>query len=209
MDSIDLKTSTNKNILLLFAALLISSVSTYYFIAPLYKELRIAKLEIELKNDSIDLRKSLLSNIEKYNSESADIDIEEIKKLDSLIPNGNNYEEYLLHISDAARNRNIIIGDFSVSDVSDAKDKTANRNVYKRESNKSTEARLKTVRISFSAWGDFANFVGFLQAIENGIPLAQIESLSLESDIDETNKEKKEQMHVPLNYKVNLVFYHY
>jgi Tfp pilus assembly protein PilO len=181
----------SSEILVLFVALLVSCATMYYFVKPLYREVKIAKLEISVKEKNIESKKLLLLRVGNFSNGEEDIN-ENLGKIDSLIPNRNNYEDYLAHIVKLASAKNIIANDFSVSD----EQSSSPRNKIKSNS-------LSSVAIDFSAAGGFLNFVSFLRDIENGIPFIQVEAVSI------SGGEETATSDLLLNYQINLKFFYY
>jgi uncharacterized OsmC-like protein len=197
---LNLRASISKEIIMLFVALFVSCAIMYYAALPVHREAQIAKLEISVKEKNIESKKLLLSRITKLNSKSREVDNENIKKVDSLIPNRNNYEDYLAHIVKLASSKNIIIDDFSVSGSEQ----------NSKEKNK--KSKLSEVEINFSASGGFLNFINFLQAVENGIPFIQVESISVSGEKKDKPKESKEakaSSGLILKYEISLKFYYH
>jgi hypothetical protein len=160
----------SKEFLSLFLVLAVSCIFMHSFVAPLREEAELIKLEIAIKEKNIESRELWLSRVVKLN-EKNEANLEDIKKINSLVPNRNNYEDYLAHIIKLAGNKNVIVDGFSVSE----NQKKGNNN------------GLNSIKISFSASGGYSNFISFLEDIERSIPFTQVGSVAVtgsESDQD-------------------------
>lgn len=152
----------SKEFLFLFLVLAASYIFMHSFVAPLREEAELIKLEIAIKERNIESRELWLSRIVKLN-EKNEANTVDIEKINSLVPNRNNYEDYIAHIIKLAGNKNIIVDSFSVSE-----------NQKKDNGN-----GLKSIKISLSASGGYSNFISFLEDIERSIPFTQVESVAV------------------------------
>ena len=180
--------------LFLSILLVVSCAIMYYFVKPLCKEVKLAKLEISLKEKNIKSKELLLVGINDVsNNEKVSENIEKIK---NLIPSKNNYEDYLVYIVKLASSKNIVVNSFSIeTGQSNSKTKTE---------------KLNEAEIDASFSGGFLNFMSFLRDIENGIPFVQVESVSFSGGEEEDEmEEKKDDLGLMLNQEVNLKFYYY
>lgn len=183
----------SKEFLFLFLILAASCIFIYSLAVPLYKEAELMKLEIAIKEKNIESRELWLSRIIKINEENK-TNIENIKKINSLVPNRNNYEDYLAHIVKLSGNKNIIIDGFSISE----------------NQKKGENSELNNIKISFSASGGYSNFISFLEDIERSIPFTQVESVAAargESDQDDAESGGKEGLII--NFSAELSFKYY
>ncbi len=191
----NLKQEVPIEIIVLVIALVIASAVVYYLTAPLYREAKTDKLKIAAKEEVVKSKELLLERITRLNrSKKGGEEEESIRKLKKLIPNRNNYEDYLIHIAMLAEERNVVISQFSVSEGKqdlggDSKGKT----------------KLNKMMINFSAKGGYLSFISFLNAIEEGIPFIQVESVSVAGGGSEGSSEADPV----LQYEVRTSFYYY
>lgn len=165
-DSSVININIPNEIAFLVLALIFSSGIMYYGAAPLYKEAQISKMEVDLKNKNVESGKKMLSELSKLAESGGQIDDNDAEKISNLAPSRNNYENYLALIVELAGNKNIYINNFSIKE--------------QKVSPKADDAeKLKEGGISFSALGGFSNLESFLQSLENAIPFAQEESISI------------------------------
>lgn len=179
--------------LFLFLVLTASCIFMYSFVAPLREETELVKLEIAIKDKNIESRELWLSRIVKLN-EKNEANIEDIKKINSLAPNRNNYEDYLAHIIKLAGNKNVIIDSFSVLEN------------QKKDNNNG----LNSAKISFSASGGYSNFISFLEDIERSIPFTQVESVMVaRSESDQNDMKSGGIAGSIINFSAELSFNYY
>ncbi len=173
-------------IIILFAASLVSCAIMFYGAAPIHREAKIIKFSNEVKIKDIKIGEALLSKIVIINNENKGINNEEVKKVGELIPNRDNYEDYLTHLVSLANNKNIKISSFSISEDKGSKEENG---------------ALNKMGIDISASGFFLNFMSFTRDIENGIPFICERSISIsKSESDDSES---------LNYEMNIEFYYY
>ncbi len=187
-----------KEIAFLVLTLIFSSGIMYYGVAPLYREAQISKMEVKLKNKSIESGKKALSELSKLAESSGQIDDSDAEKINNLVPSRNNYEDSLSLIVELAGNKNIYINDFSIKE--------------QKVSPKTDDAKkLKEGGISFSALGGFSNLTSFLQSLENAIPFMQEESISISSGAQNV-EDKEDSMEIDnspiLEAEISLKFYY-
>ena len=182
-----------KEFLILFLILAVSCIFMYSFVAPLRKEAELIKLEIAIKEKNIKSRELRLSRIVKLN-EKNEANLKDIKKINSLVPNRNNYEDYLAHITKLAGNKNIIVDNLSISEN------------QKKDNNNG----LNIIKISLSASGGYSNFISFLEDIERSIPFTQVESVAVTRE--ENNQDAVESGGIAgsiINFSAELSFNYY
>ncbi|MEA1937167.1 MAG: hypothetical protein U9N04_03590 [Patescibacteria group bacterium] len=178
--------------IILFAAFFVSCAIMFYGAAPVYKEAKIIKLTNEIKTEDIKVGELLLTKIVRINNENKEINNEEVKKVGELIPNRDNYEDYLAYLASLANNKNIKINSFFVTE-----------NEKSKEENEEENGALNKTIIDISATGFFLNFMSFTRDIENGIPFICEKSVSIsKSQSDDDDSEI-------LDYEMNMEFYHY
>ncbi len=176
----------SSEIIMLFAAFLVSCAIMFYGAAPIHRETKIIKFSNEIKIKDIKIGEALLSKIAIINNENKGINNEEVKKVGELIPNRDNYEDYLTHIVGLANNKNIKINSFSISEG---------------EGSKEENGALNKMSIDISASGFFLNFMSFTRDIESGIPFICERSISIsKSESDDSES---------LDYEMNIEFYYY
>lgn len=187
----------SKEFLFLFLILAASCIFMHSLVIPLYKEAELMKLEIANKEKNIESRELWLSRIIKLNEKNevdSEANAEDIKKINSLASNRNNYEDYLAHIIKLAGNKNIIVDGFSVLEN------------QKKDNNN----RLNSIKISFSAYGGYSNFISFLEDIERSIPFTQVESVAAARDESDQDDTKNEDMAgLIINFSAELSFNYY
>ncbi len=182
-----------KEFLFLFLILAASCIFIYSLVVPLYKEAELIKMEIAIKEKNIESMELWLSRIIKLNEEN-ETNTEDIKKINSLVPNRNNYEDYLAHIVKLAGSKNVIIDGFSVSEN------------QKKDNNNG----LNGVKINFSASGGYSNFISFLEDVERSIPFAQIESVSAaRGESDQEGEKSGDTKGLIINFSAELSFKYY
>lgn len=177
--------------------LVVSCVIMYCFVRPLCREVKLAKLEISLKEKNIESKELLLLGINDASDNNDEKVNENVEKINNLIPSKNNYENYLAHIVKLASAKNIVISNFSVEGG--------------RSDLKTKNKKLNESEIVFSSSGGFLNFISFLRDIENGIPFVQVESISIFGSKKEDGEEgeKENNLGLILNQQVSLKFYYY
>lgn len=203
-----LKLRSSSSMIVLLAAFLVSCAIMFYGVSAVNKETKIVKFTNEVKTEDIKSGKLLLSKILKINDKNKEVKSEEIEKIGELIPNRDNYEDYLTHIASLANSKNIKIDSFSIS-----KDKKS------KEKEKEEEDRIfNKVNISIEASGGFLNFMSFMRDIENGIPFIYERLVSISKSEASSNKNKEEfeeggaveiDSNPILDYKMEMEFYYY
>ncbi len=166
---------------LLLAALVFSLVIIYILVAPQYKQAKIVKEQIRLNQANIELKKSALEKIKNHNEASKEPEEKNLEKFKNLLQEKNNFESYLASINKIANTSEsrVSLGDFSISESKPA------------DLSEGNISGLQTVEISFTAKGDFENFMSFLNSLEKTVPLMNLDSLDLRN-ITEKDESKNE-----------------
>jgi len=194
---IKIKSIISKEIAILSIVLFVSFAFMYFGVAQLYREVKIIKLETELKEKNLASKKSLLSGVTKFGNGDRKVDDESLEKIDNLISSGNNFEDYAAHIIKLAYGKDVLVSDFSFSE--DQKKPEAENGKFKERT------------ITFSASGGFSNFMHFIDSVENAIPFAQEESIIIKGEGSGAGgSEKPPEYQSPiLKFEVSLKFYYY
>lgn len=182
---------------------------------PLYRDLKIAELEIEVTQENEKTREDFLSKIIKFRKTNKEIQSGDLEKINQILLSRNSYEDYFSRVIYLAQTNNIVVKDFSVSQSS------APVKVKMKESEGSLLRKAPELRetgISFSALGDFPDFMNFINDFEKMGPLADEESLKItatrnkkdkeegEGESGEENQEQEEEL--VLSYEVDFKFYY-
>ena len=185
---------------------------------PLYRDLKIAKLKIEVERENKAVREEFLSRIAKFRKINGNVQKEDLEKINQILLSRNGYEDYLSRTIYLAQINNTVVKDFSISQSSvPVKVKIKGPEALSlRES-----PELREAEISFSALGDFSDFMKFMGDFEKMGPLADEESLEItatrivkkeenkEGEGGEENEENQEQEEeLVLDYKVSFKFYY-
>ncbi len=167
---------------LLLAALVFSLVIIYILVAPQYKQAKIVKEQIRLNQANIELKKSALEKIKNHNEASKEPEEKDLEKFKNLLQEKNNFESYLASINKIANTSEsrVSLGDFSISESKPA------------DFSEGNISGLQTVEISFTAKGDFENFMSFLNSLEKTVPLINLNSLDLRNITEKDDEVKNE-----------------
>lgn len=207
----------NRDMVFLCGSLLISVAFLYFFLSPLYQKKLMTEKAYAAKQDDLKDKKELLANIATFNRENKDLTVNS-KKLVLLIPNRNNYEDFLIHLQQLSKNYNLELLDFSLQDVKDpvvttAGTVTSTGVVITPESTISTGAvDLQTNQqgINLSLRGDFASFLGFTKALENGVPFLQEDKLTIDvGSLTELQPGQSSDQNPMLDFSLSLRFIYY
>ncbi|MDD3006905.1 MAG: hypothetical protein PHX30_05010 [Candidatus Pacebacteria bacterium] len=214
------KVKDNRGMTYLCGSLLLSVAFLYFFLSPLYQE----KLEMDkvyaTKQEDLKSKNELLKNIETFNEENKDLTVNS-QKLVLLIPNRNNYEDFFIHLQQLSRNFNLELQSFALEEVKNPTVKTSagtvtSTGVVITPEGTTTSPTVHTANqqgINISLRGDFASFLSFTKALENGVPFLQENKLSIASNKENAVQPEKEgqlsEQNPMLNFELNLRFIYY
>ncbi len=209
-----------KDVTALCASLILSVIFLLAFLSPLYqKKLAMDGAYID-KQEDLKSKEELLRNIEAFNEENRDLTVNS-EKLALLIPNRNNYEDFLIHIQQLSRSFNLELLGFTLSDIKAATvvtpgTTTSTGAVITSETTTTTgptDSNLKQQGIDIAMRGDYSSFVNFARALENGTPFLQEDSVNISSEtVRNTQSEDGSSAANPnpmLNFEMGLRFIHY
>jgi len=183
----------SNNILILVISLMVSCIIIIIFTKPIYNNLKFGGFEIEAKEKSIESREFTLSRVMKI--EVNDEYKTSVKKIEDLVSDGNQYEEYLANIANLANRRNIIIDELQISDAE------------KEPTKKDVKSNFNSESINVLATGEFSNFINFLEDIEKNMPLMEVNHLEIEK-IDK-NTDEVASLNSRLNFSVKINYFYY
>lgn len=218
---IAIRTKGNRDMTYLCGSLVLSVVFLYGFLSPLYQQ----KLELDkrysVKQDDLRSKNELLDNIKAFNVENKDLTVNS-QKLVLLIPNRNNYEDFFIHLQQLSRNYNMELQSFALEEIKDPTVTTSTGTVTATgvtvtpEGTTTSSAPVQKTNqqgINISMRGDFASFLSFTKALENGVPFLQEDKLSISSktaDVAKPGQEGQSSNQNPmLNFELKLRFIYY
>lgn len=215
--NVDLK--EHKDVTTLCVAFLLSAVFLLAFLSPLYQKKVAMDKAYAAKQEDLKSKEELLKNIEAFNEENKDLTVNS-EKLALLIPNRNNYEDFLIHIQQLSRSFNLELLDFKLAEVKAATVVTAETTtstgaIITPETTTTTgqtDNTLKQQGIDITLRGDYPSFVDFARALENGTPFLQEDVVSISSDIvgsAQVEGAGAANSNPMLNFGLNLRFIHY
>jgi len=202
---IKFKLGDNKDLAFLFLSLVISGMFLYFVAGDSYRDSLIVVKETELKQANLETKKELLNDIEDFNEESKDSEMD-VDKLSSFIPNRNNYEDFFAHIKGLAARDNLEISGIVLEDVKKA-----------GSTKNGEDSGLNEKAISFSLSGDYSRFVNFMESMENSVPFVQERSMNIKTKETDTKASEKEDegeirevnLYPTLEYGVSFKFLYY
>ena len=205
----------NQDVTLLVVSLLISGAFLWLVVAPIYRN----KSEIEAvnfaKEEDLRNKQELLSNIESFNKNNKDLSVNS-QKLVAMIPNRNNFEDFLFYLKDKSRAYNMELVDMSLIS-SDSKTGTpgaaASAATAAAAAAEAESGELKEQGISMKLRGSYSDFINFTKSLENTIAFLQEDSFQINvADSESGAGESQAQALDPnpiLDFDLNLRFIYY
>jgi len=194
------------NYIILIIAFLVACGFVVYAIAPEYKESKLKKIETALIGKNIESKDLLYARIVKNEDNLIEDETykKNVAKFDQMISGKNNFEDYLVNLVELSKNRNLIVGNFSISEVKPKK--SNNKKVVQTDSNK---ANVTTGTISFEATGGYYSLYEYLIDIEKNIPLLNVDSVTVSAGKATAGEQTQNDAGSILNYSIKLSYYHY
>lgn len=202
----------------LCASFLLSAAFLLAFLSPLYQKKLAMDKAYAAKQEDLRNKEELLQNIEAFNRENKDLTVNS-EKLALLIPNRNNYEDFLIHVQQLSRSFNLELLNFSLKEIKSdtvvmAGTTTSTGAVITPETTTAEKGddNLKQQGIDISLRGDYSSFVDFSRALENGTPFLQEDSLNINSDAAGNAQAEgigAVNSNPMLNFELSLRFIHY
>lgn len=174
---------TSEKIAVLILILIFSCGIMLTIAAPLYKELKMTELEIEIEEKNKEERERLLLRINNFKKRSETIGEDDLVKIDRLLINRNNQEEYLTRIAYLAQISGVVASNFLISDS------LPKIKIVSESQKEFDKLQAQEAEIGFSVKGDFPSFLNFLKAVENMSPLVDEQSLTIKVQRKETKEE--------------------
>lgn len=198
------------NYIIFIIAFAAACVIVVYVIAPKYREIKLKKIEMALIEKNIESKELLYSRIARNADDSMNDEMynDNIKKINQMISDRNNYEDYLINLVELSKIRNIMVGDFSISGSNEESGNNANKNISEKKVGNNEKTNIIAESISFTAIGGYYGFYEFLRDIEKNIPLLNIDSVKISAE-KEGNEEAQPASEIILTYSVKLSYYHY
>jgi len=171
-----------KNIFIgVFIVIIVGSI--IFLDVPTFQNISEFKTQIGTQQKTLDEEKMFISRVQTL-IEEYDLNQEIFKKLDYILPVDSDVPNLIVQLESLTKDNGIILNDIQISSVVMG-DKTVN---------------YGTIAISLKLSGDYRAFKNFLQATENNIRLADIDSINLAS--------KEDSGIFTFEYEVNLNTYY-
>jgi hypothetical protein len=184
--SADLK--SHKDVVFLCGAFLLSAAFLMTVVSPLYQKKLAMDTAYAAKENDLKNKEELLKNIEVFNEENKDLTVNS-EKLALLIPNRNNYEDFLIHIQNLSRSSNLDLLNFTLREIKPATTVTAATTTStgaiitpEKTITQETDSRLEQQGIDLTLRGAYSDFVKFAKDLENGIPFLQEDKIVIGSE---------------------------
>lgn len=165
------KSAFSKRMMFLFMSLIFASVALFFLALPEYKKMQIMRMEIDLKEKNINLKKDVIGKVVNFNKSSEDLKDSDLDKVNDLMPYKSKAEEYVANIDNLVKINRLLMEKIEVAPDN-------SKNVLEDEN--SPKKNNVTIVIN----GDFVSFMSFLRSFERSIPLADINRLIIDKDRD-------------------------
>lgn len=173
-ENLDLKKRSKKivshetTLLILFFAL--SLIIVIFFTVPKYRQVKLLKMEEEVKNGNLKIKKDMIVKVEDFNRSYRNLNDYDLAKFYNLLPDKSSAEEQIANIYKLA-GTSMRIKEIEIAELEKA------NNAASGENN-----NLEAINIKVSVAGRFSDFFVFLSALENSIPLASLDELEIEKE---------------------------
>ncbi len=179
----------SNNVIFSIASLVFSLILFFVLILPGYKEMKLIEVEGNLKNASLQDKKSTLDEILRFNKEAVKITDIEKGKINMFLPEENVVDYDLANIDNLSSFNKLRLEKVVISDKIE-KNVIQGGDVEKKEL-VLNDKELKKNKITFSVSGSYKNIVSFAKSLEKSIPLIELNSIKIKTK-ENNNNEKKE-----------------
>jgi len=173
----------NKDITFLVVALLASVAALCLYVGPAYGETQALIQQNGIKRNDLKSKQDLLKNIQKFNEESSGLG-GNAEKLEALVANRNNFEDYLDMIAALALKRNLEVNNLGLGAVESSVEEqdTVAASADTAELASKPTFPLQEQGVKFTVEGEYENILEFIRDLENGIPFVQEDTLEISTD---------------------------
>jgi len=152
------------------------------YVNPLVKDVSNLRGEIASYNEALDNAKALENERDKLTKKSNSISLDNLAKLEKLLPDSIDNIRLVLEIEKIASPYGMTLKDVKY----DAKSKTATSDAMAQpeivdKSVKEDNKEYGTWGLEFSTKGSYANFLSFVRDLENNLRIVDISSISFSS----------------------------
>ncbi|OGI61107.1 hypothetical protein A2814_02105 [Candidatus Nomurabacteria bacterium RIFCSPHIGHO2_01_FULL_38_19] len=159
----------------------------FAFTSPLYKDISALKGEVSAYNDALSNSKALENERDKLTAKYNAISVEDLAKLQKLLPDNIDNIRLILEIEKIALPYGMVLKDvkYNASEKDTPKEVTAPPGTIQGGRTVSTLQKDYGVwDLGFSVSGTYNNFLNFTKDLENNLRIVDISSVSFSSDTD-------------------------
>lgn len=149
------------------------------FTSPLLDEIKNLQGEVSAYDEALTNSKELENERDKLTKEYNDIDLENLKKLEKLLPDSVDNIRLILEIEKIAMPYGMGLQDVKYAVTPEEEKGPAAQTVEAEVSSK----EYGTWELSFSTQGTYANFVNFLKDLEKNLRIVDVTSVEFASDV--------------------------
>ncbi len=146
-----------------------SGLVGFFEMAPLYKEVKVAKGEEQRINDALQKTKDIGDIAEKLNNKIENISISDFSKLEVILPKNIDEIRFLNMLNSIAQRQNLTLSGLNIT--SSGNEKT--------ESMATVSENFNIVNIDFSVFAPYETFKFFLNDLEQSLALIDVDSMIL------------------------------
>lgn len=155
----------------------------FLFVNPLYKEISILKKEISAYDEALNNSKKLESERDKLIKKRNSLTLENVDRLNKLLPDGVDNIRLILEIEKIASPYGMVLKDVRYEALNKAKTDTANANTEASQQaiNTGSNKNYGSWDLEFSTEGSYDDFLSFLKDLENNLRIVDVSSIKFSS----------------------------
>ncbi len=146
-----------------------SGLIGFFEMAPLYKEVKVAKSEEQSINDALQKTKDIGDIAERLRSKVENISASDFSKLEVIIPENIDEIRFLNMLNSIAQRQNLALSDLNITSNGRGEDGSMT----------TVLENFNTINIGFSVFAPYETFKFFLNDLEQSLALIDVDSIIL------------------------------
>lgn len=159
----------------------ISIALFFMFANPFYNEISLAKMEIASYDEALNNEKTLESERDKLVAKYNTINVDDLTKIQKLLPSGVDNIRLILEIGKIASPYGMVLKDVKYN-ATDATASDTSGTIIRGGGAENTPTNYGIFNLEFSTTGSYPNFISFTKDLESNLRIVDISSVSFSSD---------------------------
>ncbi len=157
-------------------SIIVAFVVFFFYTKPMFAEIKITQGEAAQYKEAASKAQELNAELARKLNEKRGYSVENLERLDALVPNSINEVKILADLSELARSHNMLFGNVNVENVDGGTNNNGNNSTEEGTTLSQTVSYvdIENASLTFSLIGTYEQFKAFLTDVERSLVMMEI-----------------------------------